>query len=67
MGSDQVTVKNLEIARVDNEKGELYIKGAVPGARGSLLAISAEGELKISSPVEEKQAKEEKKEVKKRK
>ncbi len=34
-----VTVKNLEIVRVDDEKGELYIKGAVPGNRGTQLEI----------------------------
>lgn len=39
MGDDQVTVKNLEIVSVDVDKHLLAIKGAVPGARGSLLLI----------------------------
>ena len=39
MGSDRVTVKNLEIVRVDLEKNLLMVKGAVPGARGTLLMI----------------------------
>ena len=48
MGNEQVTVKNLEIIKIDKDKNLLYIKGAVPGARGSLVEISGEGELKIS-------------------
>ena len=39
MGNERVTLKNLEVAGVDTEKNILMIKGAVPGARGSLLEI----------------------------
>ncbi len=39
MGSDRVTVKNLIIVHVDNEKKLLAIKGAVPGKRGTVLEI----------------------------
>ncbi len=39
MGSERVTVKNLEIVAVDTENNLLMIKGAVPGAFGSLLEI----------------------------
>ena len=39
MGSDRVTVKNLEIVRVDLENNLLMVKGAVPGARGTLIMI----------------------------
>lgn len=41
MGVDQVTVKNLEVIEVVPEKNLLAVKGAVPGARGSLVLISA--------------------------
>lgn len=41
MGFEQVTVKNLEVVRVESKTGCLYIKGAVPGARGTLIAIRA--------------------------
>ena len=34
-GSDNVTVKNLEIVNIDNEKNLLFIKGAIPGANNS--------------------------------
>jgi len=47
MGGDQVTVKNLKIVEVHADSNELYIKGAVPGGRNSMLVISAPGELKI--------------------
>ena len=39
MGSERVTVKNLEIAKVDKERNILAIQGAVPGRRGTLLEI----------------------------
>lgn len=39
MGVDQVTVKNLEIVRVDGEKNQLLIKGAVPGTKNSFILI----------------------------
>ena len=40
-GFRKVTVKNLEIVKVDKENNILAIKGAVPGARGSLLEIKS--------------------------
>ena len=39
MGSVQVTVKNLEVVRVDAEKNLLLVKGAVPGAKKALITI----------------------------
>jgi len=39
MGSETVTVRNLEVVRVDPEQNLLLVKGAVPGAKGSLLTI----------------------------
>ncbi len=39
MGSDRVTVKNLSVVAVDAEKGLLFVKGAVPGRRGTLLEV----------------------------
>jgi large subunit ribosomal protein L3 len=41
MGDAQVTVKNLEIVKIDLANNTIAIKGAVPGARGSLITISA--------------------------
>jgi large subunit ribosomal protein L3 len=39
MGGDRVTVKNVQVVKVDAEKGILYLKGAVPGARNGLVII----------------------------
>ena len=39
MGSVRVTVKNLEIVKVDKENNLLMVRGAVPGANGGLVQI----------------------------
>lgn len=38
-GNEQVTVLNLEIVKIDMEKGLIAIKGAVPGSRGNIVFI----------------------------
>mgnify|MGYP001608215838 FL=1 len=39
MGSDRVTIKNLELVSVDKENNILAVLGAIPGKRGTLLEI----------------------------
>jgi len=39
MGSNQVTVRHLEVFEADPDRNLLLIKGAVPGARNGLLLI----------------------------
>lgn len=39
MGGKRVTVRNLKVVKVDVEKNLLFIKGAVPGARNSIVEI----------------------------
>ena len=39
MGAVRRTVQNLEVARVDAERGLLLIKGATPGAKGAWIEI----------------------------
>ncbi|PIP87126.1 50S ribosomal protein L3 [Candidatus Campbellbacteria bacterium CG22_combo_CG10-13_8_21_14_all_36_13] len=39
MGGDRITVKNLKIVHIDNDTNKIYIKGAVPGRRGTLVEI----------------------------
>jgi large subunit ribosomal protein L3 len=39
MGGDTVTVRNIEIVRVDAEQNLLLVKGAVPGGKDSFLTI----------------------------
>jgi len=41
MGGDRITIKNLKLIRVDAEKGELLVKGAVPGRKGTVVEIRA--------------------------
>ena len=38
-GNEKVTIQNLEVVRVEADRNLLLIKGAVPGATGSLLVI----------------------------
>ena len=39
MGGDQVTVKNLRVAKIDPENNLLYVRGAVPGGRNGVVYI----------------------------
>ncbi|MBR1672881.1 MAG: 50S ribosomal protein L3 [Fretibacterium sp.] len=43
MGSEKVTVKNLTVMAVDLENNLLLVKGAVPGAKNSLVALYKKG------------------------
>ena len=38
-GGDRVTVQNLEVVKIDAERNLLMIKGAIPGANGSLVMV----------------------------
>jgi len=49
-GTETVTIKNLQIVRIDTEKNLLFIKGAVPGATNSIFVIKKTG--KIMKPKE---------------
>jgi len=42
MGAEQVTVRNLEVAKIDAENNLLLIKGAVPGPKGGYVVIRQE-------------------------
>lgn len=44
MGDERVTIKNLEVIDVDTSKNEIAVKGAVPGARGTLVMLKLAGE-----------------------
>jgi large subunit ribosomal protein L3 len=39
MGSDRVTVRNLQVVRVDAGNNLLVVRGSVPGAGGSIVVI----------------------------
>jgi large subunit ribosomal protein L3 len=39
LGNARVTARNLEVVRVDAEKGLLYLKGAVPGHKDGVVRV----------------------------
>jgi large subunit ribosomal protein L3 len=41
MGSDRITVKNLKVIQIDADAGEILIRGAIPGRRGTLVEVKA--------------------------
>jgi len=43
MGTDRVTVKNIEVARINLERNLILVKGSVPGAKGAMLVINKIG------------------------
>ncbi len=38
-GAERVTIRNLSIVKIEPERGLLYVGGAIPGHRGSLVLI----------------------------
>ena len=45
-GVENVTVQNLEIARVDASRGAILIKGAIPGNKGGIVVITESVKVK---------------------
>ncbi|HLM78621.1 MAG TPA: 50S ribosomal protein L3 [Rubrobacteraceae bacterium] len=43
MGNKNVTVRNLEVVAVDSERNELWVRGGVPGTKGSVVKIRKAG------------------------
>lgn len=39
MGAEKVTVQNLEVVKIDTENNLIAVKGAIPGAKGSIVTI----------------------------
>jgi large subunit ribosomal protein L3 len=40
MGDRQRTQQNLEVVRVDDERGLIFVKGSVPGSKNAWLTVS---------------------------
>jgi large subunit ribosomal protein L3 len=49
MGGDRITIKNLQIIKVDADKQLLYVKGALPGARRGMIMLAADGDVQVIS------------------
>ena len=41
-GNERITLKNVEIVKIEKEKNIVYVKGAVPGAKNGYLLIMKE-------------------------
>ena len=39
LGSERVTVQNLEVVSIDDDKGFIFVKGAVPGHAGAFVLV----------------------------
>ncbi|MEZ6231327.1 MAG: 50S ribosomal protein L3 [Candidatus Brocadiaceae bacterium] len=39
LGGNRVTIKNLRVVKIDKERNLLFVKGAVPGCKGSYLVL----------------------------
>ena len=39
MGQTRVTTQNLEVVRIDNDRGLVLVKGAVPGSKGAWVMV----------------------------
>jgi len=39
MGNEQVTVQNLDVAKVDSEMNMIAVRGAIPGPRGGIVYL----------------------------
>ncbi len=46
MGDERVTIKGLTVARVDAENNLLMVRGAVPGANGSVVVVKKSAKKK---------------------
>lgn len=55
MGDERITIKNIEVATVDEENGLVGVKGGVPGARNGLVLIKIKGEINVPVKKEEKE------------
>lgn len=53
MGANQVSVRNIIVVDAKPEEGLLYLKGAVPGARGSLVLVKGMGDMDVTKAVTE--------------
>lgn len=49
LGAERVTVQNLQIVKVDIENNLIAIKGAIPGAKGSVVVIKDSVKTKVKS------------------
>ena len=49
LGAERSTVKNLEVVRVDGERGLIYVRGSVPGHKNGIVEIRPTKKITRSS------------------
>jgi large subunit ribosomal protein L3 len=49
LGAERSTVKNLEVVRVDGERGLIYVRGSVPGHKNGIVQIRPTKKITRSS------------------
>ncbi|MDR1627551.1 MAG: 50S ribosomal protein L3 [Oscillospiraceae bacterium] len=49
LGAERVTVQNLQVVKVDTENNLIAVKGAIPGAKGSVTIIKDSVKTKVKS------------------
>ncbi len=42
MGGDRVTIKGLKLVKIDKEANQIYVFGAVPGRKGTVVEVKAQ-------------------------
>ena len=52
LGTERVTVQNLQVVGVDSKRNLIMIKGGVPGANGSVVVVRSAIKKGIQKPVE---------------
>lgn len=60
MGTQNVTVKNLQVIDVDLDKNLMMVSGAIPGANGGMIKITSTGAVKplfVAAPEVDKKKK----------
>jgi large subunit ribosomal protein L3 len=40
LGCERVTIKNIDIVKIDKDRNLLFVKGAIPGHKGSYLILN---------------------------
>jgi large subunit ribosomal protein L3 len=56
LGDDLRTTQNLDIFRVDAERGLLLIKGAIPGSKGGFVTVRPAVKAKSTAAAQPKAA-----------
>jgi large subunit ribosomal protein L3 len=46
MGVETITVQNLTVHAVDPDRGLILVKGAIPGARGTVVIVRSAAKAK---------------------